>query len=521
MKGFFSGVKKISEKNEENSDDNADSNKHSVEESSAPSWDNQENNTSPESEPNADTNDEEQLTTNTVSDETTADSSDAVASDTLDQPVIPEAIDGPRYSIGIDLGTTHCVLSYVDISDPDADEIVQQVLEIPQLTAPGVIEDKAQLPSFLYQAHEAEISEGETALPWTAEPEFLVGEIARNLGSKTPIRLVSSAKSWLCHAGVDCKSAILPSEAPEEVERVSPFQASKAYLQHLCAAWNKKFPHDPIEDQEITLTVPASFDPAARELTAEAAQSAGLGSTILLEEPQAALYSWIEKSDGDWRNHANVGDIILVIDVGGGTTDLSLIAVTQENGNLGLTRIAVGDHILLGGDNMDLALAYTLKAKLEKEQKVREEKARKLKEEKRIKQEKLAAEKKRKLEEQQRRAEEAAEFQRALREEEIAREQAARAVRLQTQREQYIMLIKQKVNNNWLRPATTATGQSCDVSVTQTMRGDVIDVQLQSCTADNAFQRSVERAVRKASPLPPPPDPELFDRQIDFTFKPR
>jgi len=284
-----------------------------------------------------------------------------------EQATTSPKLEGTHYSIGIDLGTTHCVLSYADISDPDADEIVQEVLQVPQLTAPGVIEEKAQLPSFLYQAHEAEINEGETALPWTAKPDYLVGEIARNLGTKTPIRLVSSAKSWLCHAGVDCKSAILPNEAPEDVERVSPFQATSAYLEHLCAAWNKQHPEAPIEDQEITLTVPASFDPAARELTAEAAQRAGLKNAILLEEPQAALYSWIEKSEGDWRNHANVGDIILVVDVGGGTTDLSLIAVTEEGGTLGLTRIAVGDHILLGGDNMDLALAYTLKAKLEQD----------------------------------------------------------------------------------------------------------------------------------------------------------
>jgi hypothetical protein len=282
-------------------------------------------------------------------------------------PTDQQAINNKHYSIGIDLGTTHCVLSYADITDPDADEITQEVLQIPQLTAPGVIEDKAQLPSFLYQAHEAEINDGETALPWTAKPDYLVGEIARNLGTKTPIRLVSSAKSWLCHTGVDCKSAILPNEAPEEIERVSPFQASSAYLEHLCSAWNKQHPEAPIQDQEITLTVPASFDPAARKLTAEAAQKAGLNNAILLEEPQAALYSWIEKSEGDWRNHANVGDIILVIDIGGGTTDLSLIAVTEEDGTLGLTRIAVGDHILLGGDNMDLALAYTLKAKLEQE----------------------------------------------------------------------------------------------------------------------------------------------------------
>jgi len=272
-----------------------------------------------------------------------------------------------KFSIGIDLGTTHSVLSYVDISDLENDEVIQKVLQIPQLTTPGVIEDKAQLPSFLYQAHDAELAEGESVLPWTNQPKHLVGEIARHLGSKTPIRLVSSAKSWLCHAGVDCKSPILPSEAPDDVEKVSPFQASMAYLEHLCAAWNKQYPEYPIAEQDITLTVPASFDPAARDLTVEAAHQVGLGNAVLLEEPQAALYSWIEKSEGDWRKHVNVGDIILVIDVGGGTTDLSLIAVTEQAGNLSLTRIAVGDHILLGGDNMDLALAYTLKAKLEKE----------------------------------------------------------------------------------------------------------------------------------------------------------
>jgi molecular chaperone DnaK (HSP70) len=273
--------------------------------------------------------------------------------------------DGPAFSVGIDLGTTHCVLSYVDLRKTDEDRIEQSVLAIPQLTAPGIVEDKHQLPSFLYQAHPAELSEGSSALPWTAKAEYLVGEIARNLGGKTPIRLVSSAKSWLCHAGVDCKAPILPAEAPDEIERVSPFQASVAYLQHLRDAWNKQYPDAQLAEQDLTITVPASFDPAARELTFEAARSIGLRQTILLEEPQAALYSWIQQSAGDWRNHAKVGDIILVVDIGGGTTDLSLIAVTERGGNLELTRVAVGDHILLGGDNMDLALAYTVKAKLE------------------------------------------------------------------------------------------------------------------------------------------------------------
>ncbi|WP_333878842.1 Hsp70 family protein [Methylobacter sp.] len=272
-----------------------------------------------------------------------------------------------RFSVGIDLGTTHCVLSYADLDNIDDEEFSPEVMAIPQLTSPGSVEEKYQLPSFLYLAHEAELAEDSTSLPWAAKSDYLVGEIARNLGSKTPIRLVSSAKSWLCHTGVDCKAPILPAEAPDEVKRVSPFQATTAYLQHLRDAWQNLNPNAPLNQQDIVITVPASFDPAARELTVEAARAVGLGQAILLEEPQAALYSWIEKSHGDWRKHVEVGDIILVIDIGGGTTDLSLIAVTQQEGNLELTRVAVGDHILLGGDNMDLALAYTVKAKLEKD----------------------------------------------------------------------------------------------------------------------------------------------------------
>ncbi|TAK65154.1 Hsp70 family protein [Methylobacter sp.] len=274
---------------------------------------------------------------------------------------------GTRFSIGIDLGTTHCVLSYADLNHIDEEDFSPQVMAIPQLTSPGSVEEKQQLPSFIYQAHEAELADDSISLPWTAKPDYLIGEIARNLGSKTPIRLVASAKSWLCHTGVDCKAPILPAESPEEIERISPFQATTAYLQHLCDAWQSQHPNAPLDQQDVVITVPASFDPAARELTVEAARAVGLDQAILLEEPQAALYSWIEKSHGDWRKHAEVGDIILVVDIGGGTTDLSLIAVTQQEGNLELTRVAVGDHILLGGDNMDLALAYTVKAKMEQE----------------------------------------------------------------------------------------------------------------------------------------------------------
>lgn len=274
--------------------------------------------------------------------------------------------EGKHFSVGIDLGTTHCVLSYADVTAGD-DEFSQQVMGISQLTSPSVVEEKLQLPSFLYQAHDAELPAGSIVLPWNSEPNYIVGEIARSLGSKTPIRLVSSAKSWLCHAGVDCKSAILPAEAPDDVQRVSPFDATKAYLEHMKDAWLHLHPNAPLTEQDLVITVPASFDPAARELTVEAARSIGLGQAILLEEPQAALYSWIEQTQGEWRKQAKTGDVILVIDVGGGTTDLSLIAVTEKDGVLDLTRVAVGDHILLGGDNMDLALAYTVKAKLEKD----------------------------------------------------------------------------------------------------------------------------------------------------------
>jgi Hsp70 protein len=273
----------------------------------------------------------------------------------------------PHYSVGIDLGTTHCVLSYADYTALENDDFTQHVMAIPQLTSPGVVEELQQLPSFIYQAHDAELAEGETALPWTHKSEHLLGEIARNLGSKTPIRLVSSAKSWLCHSGIDCKAALLPSDAPEDVQKISPFQATVAYLQHIKHAWQHANPEAPLDQQDVVITVPASFDPAARELTVEAAKSVGLGHATLLEEPQAALYSWIENNGNDWRKQVKVGDIILVVDIGGGTTDLSLIAVTQHDGNLEFNRVAIGDHILLGGDNMDLALAYTVKLKLEAE----------------------------------------------------------------------------------------------------------------------------------------------------------
>ncbi|SOY45608.1 Hsp70 family protein [Cupriavidus taiwanensis] len=269
-----------------------------------------------------------------------------------------------RYAIGIDLGTTHSAVSYVDLAASDGEKTSQRVLPITQLTAPGAVDELDLLPSFLYLPHASELAPGDLNLPWNATRDFAVGEMARSRGAGTPIRLVSSAKSWLCHPGVDRRAAILPADAPPEVPRVSPLEASVRYLTHLREAWDQAHPEAPFGEQDITVTIPASFDPAARELTAEAAAAAGYGRMTLLEEPQAALYSWIQKSAGQWRKQVKVGDIILVVDVGGGTTDLSLIAVIERDGNLELHRIAVGDHILLGGDNMDLALAHVVARKL-------------------------------------------------------------------------------------------------------------------------------------------------------------
>ncbi len=270
-----------------------------------------------------------------------------------------------RYAVGIDLGTTHCALSYVDLGKSEREEAVQDLMLVPQLTGPGSVEALPLLPSFLYLPHPDEFPAADLTLPWTGSEGPILGEMARNTGAQTPIRLVSSAKSWLCHPGVDRRAAILPPGAPEEqVSRLSPYEASLRYLAHLRDAWNHEHPYDSLAAQEVTVTVPASFDPAARELTAEAAQAVGLGHLVLLEEPQAALYSWIHDSAGRWRKQVHVGDIILVIDVGGGTTDLSLIAVTEREGALELNRVAVGEHILLGGDNMDLALAHVVNAKL-------------------------------------------------------------------------------------------------------------------------------------------------------------
>jgi hypothetical protein len=266
-------------------------------------------------------------------------------------------------SVGIDLGTTHSALAH----GPLTQDAPVTVLEIPQAVRPGDVRARRLLPSFLYLPHEAELPRGATALPWSPDPP-LVGELARTLGAQTPMRLVASAKSWLSHPALDRRAASLPAGAPPEVPRVSPVDASSRFLAHLRAAWDHAMARgDPglaLAAQRVVLTVPASFDAVARELTVEAARAAGLPEVLLLEEPQAALYAWIDAMGEGWRKAVHPGDLVLVVDVGGGTTDLSLIAVVDRGGDLALERVAVGDHILLGGDNMDLALAHALAERL-------------------------------------------------------------------------------------------------------------------------------------------------------------
>jgi molecular chaperone DnaK (HSP70) len=274
---------------------------------------------------------------------------------------LEENVSVSRYVVGIDLGTTNSGLAYVD-TGREQDGVTVQHLPIPQVVNPGATAERPLLPSFLYLPGSNELPAGSLKLPWTEDRDHAVGEFARNHGSLIPTRLVASAKSWLCYAGIDRKAPVLPWKAPENARRVSPLQASTEYLKHLVESWNyliaRDSPENRLENQDIILTVPASFDAVARELTVEAARAAGLEHVTLLEEPQAAFYSWIGDSHEKWRKQVEVGDVVLICDVGGGTTDLTLIAVGEDIGQLALTRVAVGDHILLGGDNMDLALAH-------------------------------------------------------------------------------------------------------------------------------------------------------------------
>jgi molecular chaperone DnaK (HSP70) len=268
-------------------------------------------------------------------------------------------VSAAKYCIGIDLGTTHSALSYQRLDAKEGRGAQQPVLPIPQLTAPGTVEERQLLPSFVYLPNAEEFPKDALKLPWKSDGS-VAGEMARSHGVKVPTRLVSSAKSWLCHPGVDRRSALLPFNAPADVEKISPVEAQARLLGHLESAWDKAFGKEaPLAQQEVVVTVPASFDAAARDLTLEAAKQAGFGEVTLLEEPQAALYAWLEAQGDGFRKQLKAGDVILVIDVGGGTSDFSLIAVSDQGGALTLERLAVGDHILLGGDNMDLTLAYS------------------------------------------------------------------------------------------------------------------------------------------------------------------
>ena len=258
-----------------------------------------------------------------------------------------------KYIVGIDLGTTNSVVAYVVASGSSAEV---NLLQIPQVVAEGTIDRLESLPSFAYlpQSHE-----GSGELPWDSDTNCLIGQLARKNSAESPERTVGAAKSWLAHSGVDRRADILPWNAPEEVAKISPVTACKHYLSHLRSAWDQQFPNAPLANQDVVLTVPASFDASARDLIREAAVAAGLPANfVFLEEPQAAVYAWLETEGDSWRNRLSVGDSLLVCDVGGGTTDLTLVNVSDSGGSLELQRAAVGNHLLVGGDNMDLTLAH-------------------------------------------------------------------------------------------------------------------------------------------------------------------
>ena len=270
-----------------------------------------------------------------------------------------------KYILGIDLGTTNSVLSYAALDTEAADV---KLLDIPQHVSASTIESRTSLPSFTYLGTVDEGRDGAFNLPWAEARTFAVGRFAQDRAAEAPDRTIGAAKSWLCHQRVDRRQPILPWNAPDEVDKISPVTASQVYLEHLVAAWEDAFPDAPISDQQVVLTVPASFDPVARELTREAATAAGLpAGFVLLEEPQAALYAWLATTGDDWRKMLKVNETVLVCDIGGGTTDLTLVRVTEEAGTLALERVAVGNHLLVGGDNMDLTLAHVVATEFDKQ----------------------------------------------------------------------------------------------------------------------------------------------------------
>lgn len=308
------------------------------------------------------------------------------------------------YVVGIDLGTTNSAVNYINLEDIEGDTFPLRTFAIPQFIAPGVVDSLETLPSFHYEPIPDELGPEQLKLPFRGYRKSeslngIVGVFAREHGGKNPARLVSSAKSWLCHGGVDRTAKLLPWQAGEGVNKISPVEASSRYLKHIRMAWDTAFPDSPLHEQDIILTLPASFDEVARELTIKAAKQAGLPRVVLLEEPQAAFYAWMYRSgelgtrteNSELENSSGaaifsrIGDSkkriqkILVCDIGGGTTDLTLILVrSDEERKLTFHRVAVGDHLILGGDNLDLALAHHFEKRLIEEKKVATEETGKL-----------------------------------------------------------------------------------------------------------------------------------------------
>lgn len=286
----------------------------------------------------------------------------------------------PRFLVGIDLGTTNTVVAYCEITD-NLEQSEVSLFDIDQLIGPGEVVRKPLLPSFRYHPAQGQISPSDLTLPWENQPvsgdikNVIVGEWARELGAKVEGRQVSSAKSWLSHQAVDRSSDILPWAGAQDVDKVSPVIASASYLNHIRQAWNYRHPSNKLEDQDVVVTVPASFDETARKLTLEAAELAGLKKIVLLEEPQAVCYDWYARHQQTAADELKDLPLILVCDVGGGTTDLSLIEAKfkQSNGSeseLALDRIGVGEHLMLGGDNLDLALAHLAESRFNQNKKL-------------------------------------------------------------------------------------------------------------------------------------------------------
>lgn len=265
-----------------------------------------------------------------------------------------------RFAVGIDLGTTHSALAQAELGHEGARPEPQRLT---QLVARDRVGQELLLPSFVYFPHQ---SEGALSLPWLANAPHAVGSYARRRAAEAPNRVVASAKSWLSQPGIDRHATVLPVNAPEDVSKISPVEASFRVLDHIAEAWaSDRGDGSTLGEQDVVLTVPASFDAAARDFTVEAALAAGLEHVTLLEEPQAAFYAWLDRQGEGWRKQLAVGNVVLVVDVGGGTTDLTAILLTEDDGRLVPRRVAVGQHILLGGDNMDLALAHLARQKLE------------------------------------------------------------------------------------------------------------------------------------------------------------